>query len=52
MGGWYSEEMTEPMKYMRMSFVIVPPCEAADSMEGEREYIDKMQKLREYINLR
>ncbi len=51
MGGWYSEEMTEPMKYMRNSFVIIPPVDV-DSLEGEREYVEKMQKLREYINLR
>ncbi len=51
MGGWYPEEMTQPMKYSRLGFVIIPSVEA-DSLEGEKEYVEKMQKLREYMFVR
>ncbi len=48
MGGWHSEEMTQAMKYRRLSLVIIPPVEA-DSPAGEREYVEKMHKFREYM---
>ncbi len=51
MGGWYSEEMTQPMKYSRLSLVIIPSV-GANSLEGEMEYVEKMQKLREYMFVR